>query len=292
MTGIPDYQDALSVANLQRGQLPFYAMDVVVGSLMPLHHHDFAELFYVYDGEGEELLNGTKHLLRPGTVSFLLPHHLHELRSTLNKPVRMYCCMFDIHVLYGSRYDFELVGRLLQTGSTLPSFVEFESEEAEQMRDIFEKIYAEYRNANFGKSSFIRSKLLEALLLFARAQIRPDESVDVGSSIKRTFWDILQHVHLHYADKLTLESLSHKYKISAPTISQSFKKLSGKSFLEYLHTLRINRALSLLSSTEMPVTDVAAEVGFESYRTFTRVFKKMKGVTPGEFRESCNRLQS
>ena len=288
MTNFPDYHDALSVANLQRGQLPFYVLDLALDAHVPLHHHDFAELFFVYDGEGEESINGTRHALKPGTVSFLLPHHLHEFRSSAVRPVRMYCCMFDINVLYGSRFDFELAGRLLQTGNTLPSYVDFEGEEAERLHAVFRNICQEFAGSRFGKSSWIRLKLLEALLMFARAQIPhvPDTG-ETGTAGKKTIWDILQYVHLHYADKLTLETLSRKYNVSGPFISQAFKRVSGQGFLEYLHTLRINSALTLLATTELPVSDIAAEVGFDSYRSFARVFKKRKGITPGEYRESC-----
>jgi len=288
MTFIPDYHDALSVANLHRGQLPFYVLDITIDSLVTLHHHDFAELFFVYEGCGTELINGRKHTLKPGTMSFLLPHHLHEIQSLQDQPIRMYCCMFDINVLYGSRFDFELAGRLLQTGSLLPSYADFEPEQAAQLRRIFQTIYGEYTGSGFGKSSFIRSKLLEALLVFARTQIEHAEPADVGSPVlKKTFWDILQHVHLHYADKLNLETLSRQFKVSPPFISQSFKRMCRQGFLEYLHTLRITSALSLLVSTEMSVSDIALEVGFDSYRNFARVFKKRKGMTPGEFRESA-----
>lgn len=291
MTYIPDYHDALAVANLRRGQLPFYVLDLVLDAHVPLHHHDFAELFFVYDGEGEESINGTRHALKPGTVSFLLPHHLHEFRSSAARPVRMYCCMFDINVLYGSRFDFELAGRLLQTGNTLPSYVEFEGEEAERLHEVFRNIFQEYNGSHFGKSSWIRLKLLEALLTFARAQYPhaadSADAADAGTAGKKTFWDILQYVHLHYADKLTLETLSRRYNVSVPFVSQTFKRISGQGFLEYLHTLRINSALALLATTEMPVSDIAAEVGFDSYRSFVRVFKKRKGITPGEYRDSC-----
>ncbi|XID95748.1 AraC family transcriptional regulator [Paenibacillaceae bacterium WGS1546] len=287
VTLIPDYHDTLSTANLQRGQLPFYVLDFTFNSVVPLHHHDFAELFYVCEGSGTEVINGKKHNINPGSVSFLLPHHLHEIHSSRDNPIRMYCCMFDINVLYGSRFDFELAGRLLQTGSALPSYVDFEPAQARQLHHIFETIYEEYNSGGFGKSSFIRSKLLEALLLFTRSQAPQPDPVNASAATKKTFWDILQYVHLHYADKLTLESLSQQYKVSAPFISHSFKRLSGQGFLEYLHTLRISSALSLLVSTEMAVTDIALEVGFDSYRNFARVFKKMKSMTPGEYREKA-----
>lgn len=56
------------------------------------------------------------------------------------------------------------------------------------------------------------------------------------------------------------------------------------TFTEYLHTLRVGRAASLLAATSMSITDIAIDVGFDHTRTFTRAFKDVKGTTPKQFR--------
>jgi|HigsolmetaAR203D_1030402.scaffolds.fasta_scaffold05124_5 AraC-type DNA-binding domain-containing proteins len=285
MTVVPDYHDSLSVANPKRGQLPFYVLDIAIDSLLTMHHHDYAELYFVYEGKGTEVINGKKHVVQPGSASFLLPHHLHEIRGSAESPIRMYCCMFDISVLFGSRFDYELAGKLLQCGDALPSYVTFGEDQAEYLKGVFSTIFREYHSSHFAKFSLIRIKLLEALHLFVRAALpRSCEAVEEPKVIGKTFAEILQYVHLHYTDKLTLELLSGRFQVSPPYISHSFKKFCGQSFLEYVHMLRINNAQSLLASTDMPISDVAVEVGFDSYRNFSRVFRKKKGMTPGEFR--------
>lgn len=294
MNIIPDYHDALGTANLKKGQLPFYILDVRIDQIIHLHHHDFAELSFVIEGHGEEIINGVKHELTPGTASFLLPHHFHELRNRQGETLRMYCCMFDISMLFGSQYDFELMGRLLRTGGDLPSYVNFDEAMTERLMHMFEDMTAEHQSDNFGKYSFIRSKLLEALLCFARMQTgqsRPQDSYTRLQESDKKFWKVIQYIHLHYTDKLTLDELSQRFNLSAPYISQSFKRLYGQGFLAYLHMLRINNAQSLLASTEMSIADITAQVGFDSYRSFTRVFKKLKGTTPGEYRETFQTVE-
>ncbi|WP_020620312.1 helix-turn-helix transcriptional regulator [Paenibacillus daejeonensis] len=294
MNNIPDYHDALGTANLKKGQLPFYILDVRIHQIIHLHHHDFAELSFVIEGSGVEVINGVTHELRPGTASFLLPHHFHEIRSSSDQPLRMYCCMFDISMLFGSQYDFELMGRLLQTGGDLPSYVNFDEAMTTRLIRMFEDMTAEYQSDDFGKYSFIRSKLLEALLCFARLQTQQRMQQEAYTRVQESdkkFWRIIQYIHLHYTDKLTLDDLSQRFNLSAPYISQSFKRLYGQGFLAYIHVLRINNALSLLASTEMSIADITAQVGFDSYRSFTRVFKKLKGTTPGEYRDSFQTVE-
>lgn len=287
MAHFPQYQDA--VANIQKGQLPFYILINTLNCNSPLHHHDFAEFSFVFEGRGTEIINGKKHAMQPGTASFLLPHHIHEIYSDPGTPIRLYCCMFDINILFGSPVDAELCGMLLRTGNDLPSYVDFPPQQAERVRRILDEIRSEYLGDAFGKNSLIRGKLMEALLLYIRAHrgAPPAGRGGIYADGKKDIWDIVQYVHLHYTDKLTLENVSRQFKVSVPYISRAFREHVGQSFLDYLHGLRIRSAASLLISTDMAISDIASEVGFESFRTFSRVFKELKRVTPSEYRQAA-----
>lgn len=58
-----------------------------------------------------------------------------------------------------------------------------------------------------------------------------------------------------------------------------------KNFEEFLHYLRINQACELLLETDAALVDIGVSVGYNTVKTFTRNFVRMKGVTPGEFRK-------
>lgn len=288
MSTFPEFQDSFVNSKLQKGQFPF-CMTINKIHSTKLHHHDFVELSYVLDGCGVEAINGQKHLMKPGTFSFLLPHHLHEILSDPGLPIRKFCCMFDINIILGSIYDAELSALLFQVGRDLPSFVNFPPVQAEQMHQILHSLYQEYIHpGEVGHFSMVRSKLMEALLLFIRASRRVNQSEKnmVDSSEKINFWSLLQYVHMHYHEKLTLDMLSQTFRLSTPYISSSFKANLGKNFLEYLHGLRIESAASMLLSTDMSVTDIAFKAGFDSYRTFSRVFREICGQTPSEYRNN------
>jgi AraC-like DNA-binding protein len=65
-----------------------------------------------------------------------------------------------------------------------------------------------------------------------------------------------------------------------------FKKRIGQNFVDYLHHVRIRHACVLLKSTKMTVSEIAIEVGYGSFSTFSRVFREMKKVTPTDFRKA------
>jgi len=280
MFKFPEYHDVLN--KYKKGQLPFYISINTLHSSSLLHHHDFAELSLVIEGTGNEILNGISHEMKPGTSSFLLPHHIHEIHNNPGSQIRTYCCMFDINILFDSPIDAELGRMLLGSGQDYSSYVDMTEGDIVQLKKIFDDIIHEFHCSMPGKNSFIRAKLTEALLLFIRAHNHQFDIPAFSSNTK--ILDILRYIHLHYADELSLYSLALKFELSVPHICRLFKEHVGESFLEYLHNLRIQSACNLLVSTKMPIADISVEVGFESYRTFSRVFNQFKGVSPTNYR--------
>ena len=284
----PRYEDIKAIMESKKGKLPLY-MAIHTVRKTTLHHHGFVELSYVIENRGTETINGVSHYLQPGTASFLLPHHIHEINSESDQPIVKYCCMFDINILLGSSYESELASLLFQVGSTIPSFVDFSPAMAQRMSSIFELLLEEYnRQDGIGRSSLIRAKLTEAMLMFIRASdaCQPLTLQEAEPDEKINFWKIVQYIHVHYAEKLTLDWLSQHFRVSTPYISRSFKKHLGRSFLEYLHALRVESVVSMLLSTNMSLIDIAAEAGFESYRSFSRVFREVHGQSPSDYRKA------
>jgi YesN/AraC family two-component response regulator len=91
-------------------------------------------------------------------------------------------------------------------------------------------------------------------------------------------------LHVYYQEEITLSTLAARFNRNASYISRLFRQNVGQTFTEYLHSLRIGRATGLLATTSMSITDIAMEVGFDQSRTFTRVFKEIKGMTPKQYR--------
>lgn len=295
MTIFPVYQDALSIANLVKGRLPFFIREITILTKVRLHHHDFVELAFVYEGHGTETINGKPHLMQPGTVTLLLPHHVHQIQcSNPADPIRLYCCMFDISMLLGPEIDPEFGDLLFKTGEGLPSYNDLPSDKTSEMKQICEQMLKEYNGDLPGKNTYLRAKLTEAMLLFLRSHSNsePDGRKKQKAKVQRNSWDMIQYVHANYANRLTVESLAERFNVSVSSVHRTFKQSLGQSFWNYLLALRIRRASGLLVATDMTVQQICVEVGFESFRTFSRVFKELTGTTPSGFRLSSRQSTS
>lgn len=86
-------------------------------------------------------------------------------------------------------------------------------------------------------------------------------------------------------EELTLLALSQKFNYSEFYITRKFKEISGMKFRDYLRRRKLAFALKDLRDSEKGILDIALDYGFSSHEAFTRAFKAMYGITPGEYRK-------
>lgn len=97
---------------------------------------------------------------------------------------------------------------------------------------------------------------------------------------------VIDYVALHLNEEITVKTMADIAHMSATHFSRVFKQKSGFSPYEYVLNARLNTAKELLLKTDMSVTDIAYETGFNSEANFVYCFTKNEGVSPGRFRKS------
>ncbi len=94
------------------------------------------------------------------------------------------------------------------------------------------------------------------------------------------------YIKEHCADSsLSLNDIGEVIGISGQYLSSLFKEIAGESFTNYLNSYRVKLAEQFLCMTELPVKEVGYRCGFNSFQSFSRVFKKHASMTPGQYRE-------
>lgn len=94
-----------------------------------------------------------------------------------------------------------------------------------------------------------------------------------------------------FTQPLDVEALARGVQMSAGHLSRQFKLAYGESPYAYLMTRRVERAMILLRTTEMSVTDVCFAVGYQSLGTFSTRFSELVGVSPSTYRDNDARIQ-
>jgi AraC-like DNA-binding protein len=101
------------------------------------------------------------------------------------------------------------------------------------------------------------------------------------SLITRRAKDYVAH---HQSGPIKLAQIARSLNISAFHFCRTFKQSTGLTFVEYLSRVRVEKAKSLLHQSDLRVSEIAYEVGFQSITHFNRVFRKLVGCSPTVFR--------
>jgi two-component system response regulator YesN len=111
--------------------------------------------------------------------------------------------------------------------------------------------------------------------------------ITAGEPVRNeTARQMIDYVNAHFRSDISVQQLARRFAINPSYISQLFRKELGETFTEYLTRLRIQYACRLLRDTELTINELAEKSGYSDYFYFSRVFKKMLGMTPSQYRSS------
>ncbi|MHB8065183.1 MAG: PocR ligand-binding domain-containing protein [Ruminiclostridium sp.] len=96
----------------------------------------------------------------------------------------------------------------------------------------------------------------------------------------------LEYIEKNYIRNISLDSMASLCNISSSYFSKLFNKVALDNFANYINKMRINKAKEILRETNVPITNIALDLGFEDSGYFIKVFKKMEGVTPSIYRSN------
>lgn len=97
---------------------------------------------------------------------------------------------------------------------------------------------------------------------------------------------IQQYILEHSHEDISLDTLAHRVKLSPIYISKMFKEKLGVNYIDYLTECRIDKAKKLLNDSEKSLKEITFEIGYHEPNYFSKVFKKMCGVSPKEYRKT------
>ena len=98
--------------------------------------------------------------------------------------------------------------------------------------------------------------------------------------------DYIKYIDEHFTDNISLEVIANRFSMSASYLGKLVKSSTNLSYNAYINKLRINYACNLILNTSMSFPDIAKESGYSTTTYFYSSFKKILGMTPGEYKDS------
>ena len=234
----------------------------------PPHFHKELEMIFMFEGANNLSYNGTSYRLEAGNVFIAAPNSIHSYNNPPHQCSSL-LLIIDPHILVGP------AARLASALPCTPIWSDPEKQSA-----VWPMIkYAFEHGQSLSKESFI-------LLLSSIISIILESITLMGSTQSlRTEQKILDYCQNHYLEPITSEDVASALGISRSHVSHTFSNILNTSFPTYINGLRLNNAIHLLATTNLPIIDIASQAGFTSLRTFNRVFTDHFGFSPSKCRK-------
>lgn len=254
---------------IPKTKFPLYMNDYVLPqSVIPLHWHEHIEIDYVASGTltvriGDNLVHAQK-----GDCIIIKPTELHAMVSEDK-------CHIASSLLPPDFFDYK--GLSFDT-LVRDDFVSAEIEHIfELARDFEETRYLEIK----GRMYLLLVHLIKNYSqdTFTETQYLPysKKSERINNAIK--------YIAQNYTDNITTDFLARLSNTSNAYFCHIFKEITGKSAKEYITVLRVEKAAGLLETTAMNITEIAMQCGFSDANYFARSFKRIKGISPSQYRK-------
>lgn len=98
--------------------------------------------------------------------------------------------------------------------------------------------------------------------------------------------EIISYIDFHYAEDLSLNFFAEKFNIAKTYLSNLFKKETDTTLTEFIHQVRMRKAITLINSSAIPVSAIASACGYNDINYFIRVFKRTYGLSPKQYQKT------
>lgn len=252
---------------------------------IPVHWHDEFEIIYVRSGFLAVSISGESYIGKTGDAFVVSPGNLH-LMGSQSGTVDYYTFLFPLKYI-SFRTDDMLDEKLLEplnSGHLMicPRVNDTAKELCEQLIEIYE---AKNDESESKITTQVRTKII--LLQFILEMWKKGFVIENDTSGRNTVEkEMVSYIQQNFTGKISLREFGEQFHLSEKYISRYFKEHFHITLSQYVTYLRLEHAKQLLQDTDIPVTDVAMQSGYQNVSYFIRSFQKAYAVSPLKYRKN------
>ena len=252
---------------------------------IPVHWHDEFEIIYVRSGFLTVSISGESYIGKTGEAFVVSPGNLHLMGSQTGT-VDYYTFLFPLKYI-SFRTDDMLDEKLLEplnSGHLMicPRVKDTAKELCEQLIEIYE---AKKDESESKITTQVRAKII--LLQFILEMWKKGFVIENDTSGRNTVEkEMVSYIQQNFTGKISLKEFVEQFHLSEKYISRYFKEHFHITLSQYVTYLRLEHAKQLLQDTDIPVTDVAMQSGYQNVSYFIRSFQKAYAVSPLKYRKN------
>ena len=148
---------------------------------------------------------------------------------------------------------------------------------------LFKEMINELQTCRTGYQELLSMYLRQIFLHVQRN--RSEQLPTVTTYIREQMEAARRYFSEHYAEQINIEEYAHNIGISVSWFLRNFRQVTGQSPMQYILSIRMRNAVSLLETTDYNVTEIASIIGYDNPLYFSRLFHKQKGLPPTDYRK-------
>lgn len=251
------------------------------------HWHEHIQFFYFTAGQALVRCNSKQIIAGVDDLIVVNSNELHYSQS-LSDNLTCYIIRVDFSFLYSNQVDSCQTKFLAPLSNNLILFENL-IHNNQNVIICMKNIIKEYFTQELGYELAIKSSLYHLIVILLRNyvnKILTQKEYDYQINRFKKMNNIFKYINENFNKKITVSGLAEQANVTSYHFCRLFKLSTGKSPVEYINSLRINKAISLLQESELNITEIAYECGFEDSNYFSRIFKKYKNISPTQMRNS------
>lgn len=258
------------------------------------HKHDFVEISYVGEGSGYHYVEDQVISTKQGDL-FVIPigtsHVFRPSSPKQDKTLVIYNCIFRSSVLEQWRHLFQndscIYNSIYCPGKCQEQWLHIQDKH-DMFSTMFQTMYWEYTKRSIGFDTILTALLVQLLVLLQRCECKSESEESVPLRMRE---EVVHFIKSNYTQNITVQYVADYFFLSASHFQRLFKKSTGVPFTQYLQNVRIQKCCELLKSTDIPIYQIANQVGYQDMKFFHALFRKKTGVTPRQYRQNYQEIE-
>jgi AraC family transcriptional regulator, dual regulator of chb operon len=256
------------------------------------HKHDYLELIYVFSGNICQRINDNTVNITSGEICLLDLNISHSIEPSSENDIAVNIIMrkqfFDgIFMSFLSDNDIisDFIIKTFYHKKESKNFLLFHTKENENIQHIMKNILCEYFDKKIGTDTAIHAYIL---LLFTELLRYYRENMG-QSNIKTLNRTIISEVKNYLSQNFknaTLKDTAEHFHFHPDYLSKLIKNSTGVSFTDLLQEIRLKESCLLLETTDLPISDIANDIGYTNLSYFYKLFRKYYNTTPIDYRKN------
>lgn len=248
------------------------------------HCHKHMELDYCSEGHCTIKVNGESYDCQPG--DFVIIHTMEDHTLIRNSDCKLLGVQMDLSVLdtaFSPFYESQYLVPFIRGSGKYQRRIRVPK--GSLLESILSEILVEYQKKQPGYEMYIKGDILRLFSCLVRTKVIEIGERNVNFQDLERIKPVIDYMEQHIETELSVAAAAKIACMSYYHFCRLFKKVIGKTFVEYQNFIRIRRAEKLLITTDRTITNIAFETGFGSVAYFNRVFKKETGQAPANYRK-------